>query len=598
MTIAIAIVLAVLAVSIVLFSLERIPLEVSALSVVALLAVTGVLTPEQALAGFSNDTVILIFSLLAMTQGLASTGVVQLLGQRMAFFTRYGGTFFIAAMMVVVAAVSSVISNTVTTAALLPVVIGAADRTGVPRGRALMPLAYASIMGGTIFLIGTSTNLVVSSAMEGLGMPPIRFAELAPVGLPMAVMGIALTVLLGRWLLPARAADEDEDVPSREYLTEAIVTAGSRFAGKPLAEVTDGLGLRVLAVTRAGAPLEARPELALEQGDALLLEEDRLDILRVKDLRGLEMRADVRFSGGERDEAGAVLVEASVPVGSSLVGRSLKDAFFAEHFGLVALAIGRRPAIQRLTRMQLLHGLFGTHSLSTLPLAVGDVLLLRGPRPRVRSLAGGTTLTLLGNVEYQPARYRKAAIAVAIFLGVLVLGVSGVVPLSIAGLCGMLLMIAARCVDAAAAFRVDWRVVVLIGSMMALGTAMETTGAGRWLGSLIVPLAAHVGPRGVLASIMVLTIVLSAPMSNQAAALVLLPVAVAVAGQLGLDARPFAIAVCLSASCSFVTPLEPSCVLVYGPGRYRFADFVRMGSPLTLALLVLLTVVVPLRWPF
>jgi di/tricarboxylate transporter len=293
-----------------------------------------------------------------------------------------------------------------------------------------------------------------------------------------------------------------------------------------------------------------------------------------------------------------VLVEASVPVGSSLVGRSLKDAFFAEHFGLVALAIGRRPAIQRLTRVQLLHGLFGAHSLATLPLAVGDVLLLRGPRHRVRALADGTTLTLLGNVEYQPARHRKAAIAVALFLGVLVVGVTDVMPLSIAGLCGMLLMIATRCVDARIAFRVDWRVVLLIGSMMALGTAMETSGAGRWLGSLLVPLAEHVGARGVLATLMVFTVVLSAPMSNQAAALVLLPVAIAVAGQLGLHPRPFAMAVCLAASCSYVTPLEPSCVLVYGPGRYRFVDFVRMGAPLTFVLLAMLAFAVPLRWPF
>jgi len=162
----------------------------------------------------------------------------------------------------------------------------------------------------------------------------------------------------------------------------------------------------------------------------------------------------------------------------------------------------------------------------------------------------------------------------------------------------MLLMIATRCVDARLAFRVDWRVVLLIGSMMALGTAMDVSGAGRWLGSLLVPLSEHVGARGVLAALMIFTIVLSAPMSNQAAALVLLPVATGVASQLGLAPRPFAIGICLAASFSFVTPLEPSCVLVYGPGRYRFLDFVRMGAPLTAALLVLLVILVPVFWPF
>lgn len=595
MTVQIALVLAVLAGAIALFAKEKIPLEVSALAVVALLAVTGVLTPEQAFAGFANETVILIFALLSMTQGLVSTGVVQIIGRRMAALGKSPRTFQLL-MMVVVAALSSVVSNTVTTAAFLPVVIGAADRAKIPRGKALMPLAYASMLGGTVFLVGTSTNLVVSASMERTGLGAIGFTELTPVGLPLAAIGIALTLLLGRWLLPAREAGDDEALPAREYLAEVVVLEGSRHAGKPLSSVTNELGLRVLGVTREGATHEASQELVLRPGDALLLEEDRLDILRVKDLRSLAMRGEARSADAPGEDA--VLVEAAVPVGSSLVGRSLQESFFAEHFGLVALAISRRPAIQRLTRVQMLRGLFGAHSLATLPLAAGDVLLVRGPRSRVRALAGGHTLSVLGSVEYQPARYGKAAIAVAIFAGALLLGAIGVVPLAVAGLCGMLLMIATRCLDASTAFRVDWRVVLLIGSMMALGAAMDESGAGRWVGGMLVPLAAYVGPRGVLVALMLLTIVLSAPMSNQAAALVLLPVAVSTAQQLGLDPRPFAIGICLSASFSFVTPLEPSCVLVYGPGRYRFVDFVRMGAPLTAALLVLLAIAIPLRWSF
>jgi di/tricarboxylate transporter len=596
MTVDIAVVLAVLGAAIVLFAFERIPLEVSALAVVALLAASGVVTPEQAFAGFANETVILIFTLLSMTQGLASTGVVQMIGRRMAAVGQLGTGSFLVAVMGVVAALSSVVSNTVTTAAFLPVVIGAADRAKVPRSKVLIPLAYASMLGGTIFLIGTSTNLVVSSVMERMGLGALGFAELTPVGLPLAIVGIALIPLLGRWLLPAHGPESDVADPAREYLAEAVVPVGSRHAGKPLGSLTRELGLRVLAVTRDATPHEASPELVLREGDALLLEEDRLDILRVKDLRGLEMRAEAQRPGAAREDV--VLVEAAVPVGSTLVGRSLREAFFAEHFGLVALAISRRPAIQRLTRVQMLRGLFGAHSVATLPLAVGDVLLVRGARERVHALSDGRTLALLGSVEYQPVRTGKAAIAVGIFAAALLAGVLGVVPLAIAGLCGMLLMIATRCVDPGVAFRVDWRVVLLIGSMMALGVAMDVSGAGRWLGGLLVPLAAHVGPRGVLAALMAMTIVLSAPMSNQAAALVLLPVAVSTAQQLGLDPRPFAVAICLSASFSFVTPLEPSCVLVYGPGGYRFVDFVRMGAPLTGLLLVLLTLLVPLRWPF
>jgi di/tricarboxylate transporter len=287
-----------------------------------------------------------------------------------------------------------------------------------------------------------------------------------------------------------------------------------------------------------------------------------------------------------------------VPTGSPLVGRSLKETLFVERFGLVALALHRKPGIQRLTKLQMLGRTFGEQSLSAMPLSVGDVLLLRGPRARVGELSDGSTLLVLSDYDYQPPRYGKALMAVCIFLGALGLGTLELMPMAVAGLAGMLAMIATGCVDARIAFRVDWRVVLLIGSMMALGVAMEVSGAGRFLGGFAASLGDYGGPRTVLVALMVLTILLSAPMSNQAAALVVLPVALNAAASLGVDPRPFAIGVTLAASCSFITPLEPSCVLVYGPGHYRFTDFFRLGTPLTAVLVVFLTVAVPYFWPF
>jgi di/tricarboxylate transporter len=595
----IAIVLGILLVALVLFSLEVVPIEVGSLTVVALLAVTGVLTPTQAFEGFSNETVIFIFTLLAMTQGLASTGVVQLIGQRMAFFARFGHQFFVMAMMGAVAAFSSMVSNTVTTAAFLPVAIGAANRAKVPKSKVLLPLAYASMLGGMVLLYGTSTNLVMSSAMARSGLQPIGVLELAPVGLPVALIGILLVVLLGPVLLPARVNKEGmSDWVLRDYLTEAELTPDSRYAGKELAEITEGLGLRVIGLIREGQALPAVPGYRLVGDERLIIEGNREAILRVKDLKGIEIRPDMRLSDGDLRPKDTLLVEASVPPGSPLVGRSLKETLFSERYGLVALALHRRPAIQRLTKLQMLGRLFGGQSLSTLPLSVGDVLLLRGPRSRVLELSDGTSLLVLGDVEYQPPRYPKALLAVVLFLGALALGSLKVVPLPVAGLVGMLAMIATGCVDARHAFRVDWRVVLLIGSMMALGVAMEESGTGRFLGEKAVQLAGFGGPRTVMLMLMVLTILLSAPMSNQAAALVVLPVAISAAAKLGVDPRPFAIGVTLAASCSFITPLEPSCVLVYGPGHYRFTDFFRLGTPLTLVLLAFLMVAVPLVWPF
>ncbi|MCP3139050.1 SLC13 family permease [Pyxidicoccus xibeiensis] len=595
----IAIVLGIVVVALVLFSLDTIPIEVSSLVVVCLLALTGVLTPGQAFEGFSNDTVIFIFTLLAMTQGLASTGVVQLVGQRLAFFARFGHQTFVMAMMVAVATFSSVISNTVTTAAFLPVAIGAANRAKVPTSKVLLPLAYASMLGGMIFLYGTSTNLVMSAALQRMGMPGIGVTELAPLGLPLAIVGILVVVLLGPLLLPARqGAGSMEDWTLRDYLTEAVLPADSRYVGRELADITEGLGLRVIGILRDGKAQSAVPGYRLQGDERLIIEGNREEILRVKDLRGIEIRPDVKLSDAELSDKDTVLIEATVPQGSQLVGRSLKETLFLERYGMVALALHRKPAIQRVTKLQLLGRIFGERSLALLPLSVGDVLLLRGPKEKVTELAKGTNLLVLSGHDYQPPRHGKALLAVVLFLGALAAGSLELVPLSVAGLTGMLAMIATGCVDARIAFRVDWRVVLLIGSMMALGLAMEVSGAGRFIGGHVAELGAYGGPRTVLGLLMVLTIILSAPMSNQAAALVVLPVALNAAAQLGVDPRPFAMGVTLAASCSFITPLEPSCVLVYGPGHYRFTDFFRLGTPLTALLLAGLVVGVPWVWPF
>jgi di/tricarboxylate transporter len=597
--VAAAVVLGIVVVALVLFSVETIPIEVTSLAIVCLLALSGILTPSEAFEGFSNDTVIFIFTLLAMTQGLASTGVVQLVGQKLAVFARFGHQYFVMAMMAMVAAFSSIVSNTVTTAAFLPVAIGAANRAKVPKSKVLLPLAYASMLGGTVLLYGTSTNLVMSAMMPRFGLKELGVAELAPVGIPIALAGIALVVLLGPKLLPNRVDGVgSESYTLRDYLTEAVLTPESPYIGRELGEITEGLGLRVLGLVREGVALPGNPHHVLGLDDRLIIEGQRQEILRVKDLRGIEIRPDLKLSDEQLRPKDSMLVEVSVPPGSPLVGRTLKETLFSERYGLVALAIHRRPAIQRLTKLQLLGRVWGGHSLSTIPLSVGDVLLLRGRSSRVQELADGSTLLVLTDVEYQAPRYGKAALAVTLFAIALLLGTLDVMPLAVAGLLGMLAMIATGCVDARLAFRVDWRVVLLIGSMMALGVAMEKSGAGYLLGSHFASLGELFGPRGVMVSLMLLTIILSAPMSNQAAALVVLPVAVAAAAGLGLDPRPFAIAVTVAASCSFITPLEPSCVLVYGPGHYRFTDFFRLGTPLTVLVVVVLAAMVPAIWPF
>jgi di/tricarboxylate transporter len=586
--------LGVVAVAVALFAIERIPVEVSALALVVLLVAAGLLTPQEALAGFSSDAVIFIFALLAMTQGLEAAGVMRLVSERVLTMARFGRGAFMVALLGVVCGFSTVASNTAVTAAFLPIATAAAARTGIPVRRLLLPVAFSSMLGGTIFLFGTSTNLIVSEAMERLGMRPIGFAELAPVGIVLAAAGIASTIVLARRLSPELAHGGRLGSVEREYVTEIVLDAGSPLVGKALGELDGPVDLQVLGVMRRGTALAPDPRQVLAPGDRLVVTGSPSDVLRVEDVRpAVEgTPADVS-AGGPRGSSR--IVEAWIPPTSALVGRSVDVGRFAEAHGLTLLGVDRHPALHLLYRGDrpgapgpAPHG----------PLSVGDVLLLRGPEERLRALVEGNDVTLLGEIEHRPSRHGRAGLAAAIFaVAVTAAGLRLTSP-AIAGLGGLLAMIATGCVDSRTAFRVDWRVVILIGSLLALGAAVEKSGAGELVARNIIPLAAFAGPRGVLGAVMLLTIALSIPMSNQASALVMVPIAFHAAVDLGLDPRPFLMGTCLAASCAFMTPLEPSAALVYGPGHYRFVDFLRIGSPVTALMLVLLVVAVPTVWPF
>ncbi len=587
MSVEISLVLAIVLAAIVLFAIERVPLEVTALSVVCLLGVTGVLTPAEAFSGFSNETVIFIFALLAMTEGLASAGVMHRAGSWLSHLGRLGPRGFLLGVMLLVAAFSAFVSNTVTTAAFLPVVLRGAKSAGLRRSWVLMPLAFASMLGGMGFLYGTSTNLVVSARLEELGLGAIGLVELSPAGVPVALLGIALVVALAPRVLPARAGAEGGGARSRHFVTEALVPQGSRLAGKQLAWLERQLGLEVVSVTRAGLARVPEARFVLTPGDQLLLSGRRRDVLRLSQLRGLAPAHDLEIQAARRGQE-PVLAEAIVQPTSGLAGLCVDEVRLPERFGVSVLALHRHPSLQRPQPP--------SGSLRHVRLQPGDALLLAGPRERLHALTDGPELLLLPDFLSFPPRSR-ALLATAIFVAALVAGSSGWVSLSIAGVAGVLLMVVTGCLDAKHVFRIDWRVVLLIGSMLALGLAMEKSGAGQLLGGYAARLAEVGGPRLVLLALMVLTVLLSVPMSNQASALVVLPVALSAAAGLGVEPRGFAMAIALAASCSFLTPLEPSCMLIYGPGRYRFSDFLRLGGPLTALMLAALVVLVPWVWP-
>ena len=589
MDVQILLLLSTVFVALVLFSLERIPTDVTALGVLLFLILTGLLPAGDAFAGFGSDVVVMMLGLLILMAALSRTGVTDVVGRVILRRTDSSANQLLLVMMIVAVAIGAFMSNTAATAFFLPIVIGLARNAKLSPAKFLMPLAFASILASSITLIGTSTNIVVSGLMTRYGLPPIGMFELAPVGIPVAVVGVAYMLVLGRRLVPDRVpASEIEDLSKGLYLTEILIPLDSPLAGKTLRTSNLGqeLDLKVLRIVRDKARyIKPRAGTKLKKGDVLLVEGERENILRVKDTSGVKIRADVKFSLSDLQTEDMVLTDVIIAPGSPLIGRTLEGLRFRSQYELQVLAVDR-------------HGKTLTRKLSRVRLRTADILVVQGDLARMEALERQGLFRILRSVGERRPKRRRAPIAFVIFVGVLVAATFNLVSLPVAMLLGALLVFATRCITPEEAYKeVNWKVLVLIASMLGLGAAMEATGTAKFLAGQIVRLMGRSQPVWLLTGFFALTVLLTQPMSNQAAAAVVLPVAIQTARQLGLNPRSFAMMIALAASCSFLTPLEPSCLLVYGPGRYRFVDFIKVGALLTVLIYVICVVLVLLIWP-
>jgi di/tricarboxylate transporter len=590
MTTQIATVLALLLVAVILFCIERIPIEIVALLLVIALVLTKTLSASEAFAGFGNDIVITIAGLFILTGGLAKTGVIDAVGRRL-HRTAGDSEFRITALIMFAAALcAAVMKNTTTTAMFLPVVLGIASRRGISPSRLLMPLAFGAILGGTCTLIGTSTNLAVSGALPRYGIEPFTMFELTRVGVAIVGVGMLYMLMLGRRLLPRGVPTQSltEQYHVRQNTTEVIVLDDSPLIGKTLAEarISDELDLTLLGIVRGDEQFRiAPPKEKIKASDLLLVQGRVEDIIRVKSEAGIEIKSDFTLSDSLLEGKDVELFEAMVPRGSDLLGSTLKSLDFQRRYQLVVLAINR-------------HGVNLLSKISRLKLRFGDVLLMQGNRQHVESLAAGGRILLLEEVSNKQLRPEKRQWAILAFGVFVFFSLTQIVPLPIAVLLGVMILLASQSLQVSEVYEIiDWRLIVLIACMMSFGLAMEKTRADQYLADLIVKATGEYGPIAVLAGFFLMTVALTQPMSNQAAALVMLPISVKTALALGLNPRTFAVTVTYAASCSFLTPLEPACVLVYTPGRYRFFDFLKVGSILTIAVFAIVIWLVPVFWP-
>lgn len=590
LTLPIALVLIIVVIALVLLSLERVPADVVALGVLVVLTVLGLLPPDQAFAGFGSEAVIMILGLLILTAALVRTGVVDWVGRTLVRQTGSSTGRILAVVLLIPAILSTVISNTAATAFFLPVVIGLGRKARISLSLLLMPLAFATILASGVTLIATSTNIVVSGLMIRYQMEPLGLFELTPVGIPIAIVGLLYMYFVSPRLIPRRdvPADALHDLDSNSYLTETIILPGSPLAGKTLAE--SGLGrdldLTVVRLIRNKRRyLAPQADLMLHEGDVLLVEGQRDEILKIKNTAGIDIKADVKLSDPSLESDDVRLVEAILLPRSGLIGRTLKGTSFRERFGLQVLAINR-------------HGETIRRKISRTSLRLGDVLLIQGNRANIRTLEEEHLVRVLDTLEEKLPNTQRAPIAVGAFIGSIILAATELVSLPVALLIGVLVVFLTRCITPEEAYReVEWRALILIGSMLALGFALEHTGAAQYLAMMIVRTFGEISPTWLLGGFFILTMLLTQPMSNQAAAVVVVPVAVQTAFGLGLNPRAFTVMIALAASTSFLTPLEPACLIVYGPGRYRFLDFLKVGSLLTVLVFLIAITLVPMLWP-
>ena len=587
------IVSAILLLALVLFVTELVPIDLTALLVVGLLILTGVLTPGEGFSGFSHPAPVTVAAMLVLSAGLIRTGAVAKLGQKV---SAMGGTSEfsqLAVIIPVIALLSAFISNTAAVAMFIPLVLNIAREKSLSPSRMLLPLSYAAILGGACTYIGTSTNIIVGTIYAAGDRPPLQMFEFTGLGLVLLGLGTVYMLTIGQRNLPSRPTEASltEGYRLREYLTELVIRADSPLLDKTLRETDFSrlLDIEVLEIQRGNHKLRLfLQEIRLRAGDILIVKGNLENILKIRDTEGVDILAEVKLSDRDLKSEDVTLAEAVISPDSFLIGRTLKEANFRQRYQATALAIRR-------------HGSQIRDKLGRVRLQVGDMLLVQVRKGVLGNLRHDSDFMLiLEESQGSDFRFSKLPIAVLIFLGVIAAVASQRLPIELAALFGALLMVITSCLSLRQAYlAVDWRIVILIGGTLALGTAMVKTGTANAIADILVGWSGALGPVALIAVLYLLTMGMTEIMSNNATAALLTPIAISIAHHGGWDPRPFAFCVAFAASCSFLTPIGyQTNTMVYGPGGYRFTDYFKVGAWLSLISWLAATLLIPRIWPF
>ncbi len=583
---------------VVFFVMEILPIEVTAMGAIGILLLFDVLTWQEAISGFSNPAVITIGAIFIMSRALVKTGFLEVFAD---FLAKKGGnhkwlTIFI--FLLTVSIISGFINNTAAVAIFIPLGIDLCQRFRISPTKVLLPLSYAAIFGGTLTLIGTSTNLIVSSIMEEMNMAPFSMFEFTKLGLIFLVLGTLYNMIISKWFMPSRSiiSSLTRKYHMGSFLTEFKVGEDSPLIGNAYKDldISQKYNLQVYKIIRDSENIRFNLQnIIIREGDIFLVHINVKDMLKFKDEMKVLLLTDVKMNVAELTGKNHVIVEGLVSQQSALIGKTLQEFDFRNRYGSFVLAVKRQ---RELLRDKIAH----------IRLKFSDTLLIMVPKERLEILRTSNNLIVLEELDIHLRYERYWWFSILVIPAVMLLAAFGVIPIVKAAILGAILLLVMRTLSIQDAYEsISWSVIFLIASLVPMGIAIQKTNLDEVTGNLIIGIGTLIGggegldPVIILAVLYGVTFILSAFISNAAVAVMLTPIGIMLATILNVDPRPFLVAICFGASCSFMTPMGyQTNMMVFAPGQYRLKDFFQMGIPLTLVFWITAVYWIPRFWAF